>query len=232
VAAFMAEPISTPNGIVVPPEDYWPQVREICSKYDVLLIADEVLTGFGRAGRMFALQNWDVRPDVMTMSKAITAGYFPLSAVGLTSELVKRLEAGGEDGFRHGLTNSGHAVGCAVALATIDIMEREDVVARGAEAGQYLVRRLGELADRHPALKRHSIRAIGLMVAIDFDAAAAGPEFGPTAHAQFVRERLFVRDYLGGQTVGFLPSLTATAADLDEIVQRMDDALTTVEATR
>lgn len=228
VAAFMAEPISTPNGIKVPPDDYWAEIREICDRHEVLLISDEVLTGFGRTGRMFAIDNWGVQPDLMTLSKAITAGYFPLSVVGMTSELVDRLSSA-TDIFRHGVTSGGHAVGCAVALATIDIMERDSVTDQALAGGRYLVGELRALAERYPALSQASVRGIGMMVAVDFDSDAVGPEFGVAAHKQFVRERLFVRDYLGSQTIGFLPALICSEQDIDEIIQRLEAGIVATE---
>ena len=233
VAAFMAEPISTPNGIKVPPADYWPQVREICDRYDVLMIADEVLTGFGRTGRMFAVENWNVTPDIMTMSKAITAGYFPLSVVALTSPLVDRLSAA-PDIFRHGVTAGGHAVGCAVALATIETMEREGVVEHAVATGRYLVAELTALARRRPSLLTESARGIRMMAAVDFDTEAVGPEFGAAAQQQFVAERLFVRDYLGSQTVrpSSFPSLICSNDEIDEIIQRLEAAIRKTEDAR
>lgn len=229
VAAFMAEPISTPNGIKVPPDDYWPEIRAICNRYDVLLISDEVLTGFGRAGRMFAIETWDVTPDILTMSKAITAGYFPLSVVALTSALRDRLSVS-TDIFRHGVTGGGHAVGCTVALATIDIMQREGILAHAQSAGDYLRQQLRSLAERHSSLDEQSVRGIGMMAALDFDTDVVGAGFGPAAHKRCVEEHLFVREYLGGQTVGFLPSLTCTPKDINEIVDRLDAALSATEA--
>jgi adenosylmethionine-8-amino-7-oxononanoate aminotransferase len=231
VAAFMAEPISTPNRMRIPADDYWPQIREICDRHDVLLISDEVLTGFGRSGRMFAIENWRVSPDMIVMSKAITAGYFPLSAVGVTSTLVERLGAG-SDIFRHGVTNGGHAVGCAVALATIDIMERERVVDQAAEAGRHLVSELRSLAERHPALALDSVRGLGMLVAVDFDAGVVGPEFGRAAHRELLRQRIFVRDYGDGQTIGYMPALTCSSADIDEIIERTEAAIVATEAAQ
>jgi adenosylmethionine-8-amino-7-oxononanoate aminotransferase len=229
VAAFMAEPISTPNGIKPPAADYWPQIREICDRYGVLLIADEVLTGFGRAGRMFAIETWDVAPDILTMSKAITNGVFPLSVVGFTNELMDRLSDEGSP-FLHGVTSSGHPTACAVAMETINIMEREGVVEHGAEMGRLLLDRIHTMADRRPSVLRSSIRGAGLMVAFDFDTANVGEELGRVAHDRFIADRLFVRHYLDQQTVGFMPALTCTAQDVEEIVERTAATIERVEA--
>jgi adenosylmethionine-8-amino-7-oxononanoate aminotransferase len=231
VAAFMAEPISTPNGIRVPPADYWPQIREICDRHELLLITDEILTGFGRTGRMFAGEHWQVEPDLMTMSKGITAGYFPLAVVGLTSELLDRMSTAGTM-FNHGFTASGHPAGCAVALATIDIMEREDVLDRATHSGERLRAQLAALAERHAVLDRASVRGIGMMAAVDFDMDAVEPAFCRAVHEQFLRKRIFLRDYLNGQTIGFLPALTCSEDDINEIIGRTEDAIATVEASR
>lgn len=227
----MAEPISTPNRMHVPADDYWPEVREICDRNDVLLISDEVLTGFGRSGRMFAIENWGVSPDMIVMSKAITAGYFPLSAVGVTNALVEQLGAGG-DIFRHGVTNGGHAVGCAVALATIEIMEREGVVDQAAGAGGYLLSELRRLSERHRSLSLESVRGLGMLVAVDFDADVVGAEFGRAAHRELLRQRIFVRDYGDGQTIGYMPALTCSTADIDELIKRTEAAIVATEAAQ
>ena len=128
------------------------------------------------------------------------------------------------------MTSGGHAVGCAAALATIDIMEREGVADQALQAGRYLVEQLRELAGRHEALSADSVRGIGMMAAVDIDVDAVGAEFGPAAHRQFVRERLFVREYLDSQTIGFLPSLICTTQDIDEIIERLEAGLVATES--
>ncbi|WP_422747076.1 aspartate aminotransferase family protein [Mycobacterium sp. WMMD1722] len=224
VAAFMAEPISTPNGIVVPPADYWAQIREICHRYDILLISDEVLTGFGRSGTMFAVENWDLRPDILTMSKAITAGFFPLAVVAISGELREKLSAS-SDAFVHGVTAGGHPAACAAALATLDIYERENVLANSVTAGRYLSTKLHALADSYPVLDKSSVRGIGMMHAVDLDPEAVDPDYGAALHAEFLKQRVFVRTYRANQTIGLLPSLTLTTEDIDAITGRMAAAL-------
>ena len=224
VAAFIAEPISTPNGIVIPPADYWREIREICDRNDVLLISDEVLTGIGRTGTMFAVENWQLRPDILTMSKAITAGYFPLAAVAISGELRDRL-ATSSDPFVHGVTAGGHPAACAAALATLDIYDRESVLANAISAGRYLSEKLHGLAEAYPVLAKRSIRGIGMMHAVDIDTENAGPDYGARLHAQFLAQRVFVRTYRANQTIGLLPALVCTNDDVDAIVTRMAAAL-------
>jgi adenosylmethionine-8-amino-7-oxononanoate aminotransferase len=229
VAAFLAEPMSTPAGIYVPPDDYWPRIREICDKYDVLWVADEILTGFGRTGKMFALEHWGVAPDLMTMSKMITAAYFPLAVVGMTDIVASQLDAGGRS-FYHGFSAGGHPVACALALATIDVYEREDVVRKAADVGEYFRSELRSLARRHPSMGE--VRGIGMINAFDIDQDRVGSDFGPELHDRIRAERMFVRSYKDGQAVGFGPPLTMTKDDIDEVVRRVDRALAALEAER
>jgi len=230
VAAFLAEPMSTPAGIYVPPDDYWPRVREICDRYDVLWVADEVLVGFGRTGKMFAVEHWGVSPDLMIMSKMITTAYFPLAAVGMTDEVATQLDAGGKS-FYHGFSAGGHPVACALALATIDVYEREDIVNKAAAVGDYFREGLRSLAEKHPSMGE--VRGIGMITAFDIAQDVVGPEFGPALH-QRIRdhEHMFVRDYKNGQAVGFGPPLILTNEDVDEVVSRIERAITAVEAER
>ncbi|MDI9929666.1 aminotransferase class III-fold pyridoxal phosphate-dependent enzyme [Rhodococcus sp. IEGM 1354] len=229
VAAFLAEPISTPNGLYCPPDDYWPQIRAICDKYNILMIADEVLVGFGRAGAQFAIDRWNVTPDILTMSKAITAGYLPLSVVGVAGHVREALAASGEK-FVHGVTYGGHPAACAVALATIDIMENEDVVGQAVRGGNYFAQQLAKLADSQDILDKSSARATGMMVAINLKLDEYGDEFGVRVHEEFARRRVLVRSYRNNRTIGFLPALTIQTEDIDAIVERVGDSIVATRA--
>jgi adenosylmethionine-8-amino-7-oxononanoate aminotransferase len=132
VAAFIGEPVSLPPGLAIPPDDYWPGIREVCTRYEVRVIADEVINGFGRTGRMFACDHWGLEPDLMTMSKGITSGYVPLGAVGLREELYQTL-LGSTGILPHGFTAGGHPVACAVALANIELRDRRSAGANGSQ---------------------------------------------------------------------------------------------------
>src|SRR5262249_51808744 len=139
VAAFIAEPVQGSGGLIVPPDDYFPRIREVCDTYDVLFIADEIITGFGRTGRWFGLEHYKVEPDMIAFAKGITSGYIPLGGIGLSNRVFKALEQAPPDKrWNHAFTYSAHPVGCAVALATIDIYEREHLVAAAAEKGKKL----------------------------------------------------------------------------------------------
>ena len=163
VAAFIGEPIQGAGAVIIPPESYWPEVQRICKEHDILLIADEVICGFGRTGNWFGSQTFDIKPDLMPIAKGLTSGYVPLSAVMTTDEIVDTLGKGGE--FQHGFTYSGHPVACAVALANIDVIKRENLVERArTDTGPYLSEKLAELK-AHPLVGE--VRSIGLIGAIE-----------------------------------------------------------------
>src|SRR5699024_10303686 len=125
IAAFIAEPIIGAGGIILPPQNYFKEIREICDEYGIIFIADEVITGFGRNGTMFGLQNWNVVPDIMTVAKGISSGYVPLGGVVISDKIYKEIKYNTKGTLFHGFTYSGHPVSCAVALKNIEIMERE-----------------------------------------------------------------------------------------------------------
>jgi putrescine aminotransferase len=167
IAAFIGEPLQGAGGVIIPPETYWPEVNRICQENDILLIADEVICGFGRTGRMFGSDTFGIQPDMMTLAKAITSGYLPLSATMVGDRVADVLiNATGE--FYHGFTYSGHPVACALALANLDIIENEHWVARAAETGAILREKLHAALDDHPMVGE--VRGIGLIGAIELTA--------------------------------------------------------------
>ncbi len=164
VGAFVGEPIQGAGGVIVPPETYWPEIQRICRAYDILLVVDEVICGFGRTGHWFASEHFGIEPDLMTLAKGITSGYVPLSAVLVSDRVGEVLEAGAGE-FAHGYTYSGHPVACAVALANIDLIERDGLIAKvREETGPYLAEKLQGLAD-HPLVGE--VRSLGLIGAIE-----------------------------------------------------------------
>lgn len=164
VAAFIGEPIQGAGGVIIPPETYWPEIQRICAQYDVLLVADEVICGFGRTGHWFASEAFGIAPDLMTLAKGITSGYVPLSAVMVSDKVGEVLESG-EGEFAHGYTYSGHPVACAVALANIALIERDGLVDKVRdETGPYLAECLQSLND-HPLVGQ--VRSFGLLGAIE-----------------------------------------------------------------
>jgi putrescine aminotransferase len=229
VAAFLGEPISLPPGLAIPPDDYWPAIRDVCTRYDVRLIADEVICGFGRTGRMFACDNWGIEPDLMTMSKGITSGYFPLGAVGLREEHFQILL--GSDGILpHGFTAGGHPVACAVALANIDILEREGMVENAAAMGEYIATRLDELEAQHDAVV--GVRSKGMLGAFDLDGetlvgADDAARAGAIVMAELTANGVLVRPY--GNTIVFGPALPTPREEIDWLFERFDDAIANVQ---
>lgn len=163
VAAFIGEPIQGAGGVIIPPMTYWPAIQEICRKYDLLLIADEVICGFGRTGHWFGSEYFGIESDFMTLAKGITSGYMPLSAIMVADRVADVLNSGID--FCHGYTYSGHPVSCAVAIENIRIIREEGLVDRvHDETAPYLTKRLNELLD-HPLVGE--VRNVGLMGAIE-----------------------------------------------------------------
>jgi adenosylmethionine-8-amino-7-oxononanoate aminotransferase len=168
VAAFIGEPIHGAGGVIYPTEDYWPLVREICSRYGILLIADEIITGFGRTGRWWGLEHWGVTPDILSFAKGVTSGYLPLGGIMMTPEIRDVLESV-EPAMRwmHGYTNSGHPTCCAVGLKNIEIIEREGLLENSARMGDFLLKGLTEALSSHPHVG--DIRGgKGLLAAVEF----------------------------------------------------------------
>ncbi|MBI4832537.1 MAG: aspartate aminotransferase family protein, partial [Candidatus Lindowbacteria bacterium] len=166
VAAFIAEPVHGTGGVIVPPNEYWPMIRKILDKYEVLFIADEVITGFGRTGKMFGCMNWNVRPDLVSIAKGITSGYFPLGGAIASNEVFETIKNNLPSflPFLHGFTYNNHPVGCAAGLANLKVIEEQKVVENAAKMGAYLKDRLKGLYD-HKSVG--DIRSIGLMAAIE-----------------------------------------------------------------
>ena len=165
VAMFLAEPVIGVSGVIVPPEDYFPRIREICDRYDVLFAADEVITGFGRTGRWFALEHWGVAPDMVQFAKAITSGYFPFGGVGISDEIARVLDEA-QVPWMHAYTYSAHPTGCAVALRTLRIIEEENLVAEASRKGAQLMDALRARLAHHPHVGE--IRGKGFMCAVEF----------------------------------------------------------------
>jgi len=166
VAAFIAEPVQGAGGMIVPPANFWPRVREVCDKFDVLLIADEVVTGFGRTGSMFGSRHWGVKPDIMCLAKGINSGYVPLGATIVNQRIVEAWEKDDPMApIMHGYTYSGHPLACAAALANLEIVIEEDLPANAGAVGGYFLECLNEFT-QYPSVG--DVRGIGLMLAIEF----------------------------------------------------------------
>ena len=157
IAAFILEPVTGTNGVLVPPDGYLQGVREICTRHGILMIADEVMSGFGRTGEWFAVDHWKVVPDLLTMAKGLTSSYLPLGAVGVRRHIASYFQ---DKVFYGGLTYNSHPMGCAAALATIRVYEEDGLIENAKKMGQVLKQLLSELASRHPSVG--AVRSIGL----------------------------------------------------------------------
>lgn len=222
VAAFIAEPIQGGGGgVIVPPGDYFPRIRAICDRHNVLLIADDVITGFGRSGRWFGLQHWGVEPDIVQFAKGITSAYVPLGGIGV-SERIKAVLDGAPPDRRwwHGQTNSAHPVACAVALETIRILRDENLIERAAVEGERLLGRLHAALDGHPNVGE--VRGLGLLAGIELVADRAAKARLPASgrYDQRLRDELLRRGLCTRvltDVVCLAPPLITPEADLDRI---------------
>ena len=230
VAGVVAEPVSSPMGAVVPPENYWPLLREVCDKYGVLLIADEVITGFGRTGKMFACEHWGVTPDIMTVAKGITSGYIPMGGAITRKNIADAFVGSQRVSFRHVITFGGHPVAAAAALRNIQIMEDEHMVENSAEMGAYLLDGLRELQEKHQMIG--DVRGLGLMCGMelvkDRETKATYPAEAELANrltAGFQANGLILR---GSDNMNVAPPLCVTAGEIDDMVSIMDNVFTQV----
>ena len=162
VAAVILEPVVGTNGVLIPPAEYFPKLRKICDSYGVLMIADEVMTGWGRTGKWFAVDNWGVQPDILVTAKGITSAYVPLGLCATTSKIAAHFD---DHYFAHGHTYEAHPMTLAPAVATIHEMQRLDLVNRANKIGAYLGEKLKALAAKHPSIG--DVRGIGLFWAVE-----------------------------------------------------------------
>jgi adenosylmethionine-8-amino-7-oxononanoate aminotransferase len=231
VAAFIAEPVQGAGGVIPPPPTYFPRIREICDKYDVLFVADEVITGFGRTGKMFALEHWGVEPDILSFAKAITSGYLPLGGI-VVNERVHRsiLDVPVADKWMHAYTYSGHPTCCAVGLANLRVIVDEKLPERSAVMGERLLNGLKAYAD-HPLVG--DVRGIGLMAAVELVAdkkTMAG--FDPSLKVadrigqEFRNRGLYSR--ARGETIMLAPPLMIPEDLLDKAVKIVGDTIDAV----
>jgi len=228
VAAFIGEPVQGAGGVIIPPPGYWQRVEAICRKYGVLLVSDEVICGFGRLGEWFGFQHYGIRPDVVSMAKGLSSGYLPISATGVSREIVEVLRASGQD-FVHGYTYSGHPVSAAVALRNIQIIEDEHLVERTrSDTGPYLARALADRLAPHPLVGE--ARSLGLIGAVEIVSEkgtnrrhGSGGQAGPIVRDECIRRGLMVRAIR--DSIVMSPPLVITHAEIDRVVDTIAAAL-------
>jgi adenosylmethionine-8-amino-7-oxononanoate aminotransferase len=239
VAAFIAEPVMGAGGVIPPAADYFPKVREICTRHQVLFIADEIITGFGRTGRWFALGHWGVQPDIMTFAKGVTSAYLPLGGAMVSREIHQAvLDAPPVERFMHAATYFGHPVCCAVALRNLDIFEREGLVERAAAMGARLQAGLQTLHDL-PVVG--DVRGLGLMCGVELvtDKTAKTPAVGLGGRvlAEARTRGLITRiragqddEYPIGDTICLALPLVVTEAQVDRVVDVVRESIKTAIA--
>jgi putrescine aminotransferase len=220
VAAFIAEPIQGAGGVIIPPDSYWPKIREILAKYDILFVADEVICGFGRTGEWFGSDYYGNKPDLMTIAKGLTSGYIPMGGLIVSDKVFDVLKTGGD--FNHGFTYSGHPVAAAVALENIRILRDEKIVERvREETAPYLQRRLRELAD-HPLVGE--VRGVGMLGGIELvqnkqtRARYQGKGVGMLCRGHCFANGLIMRAV--GDTMIIAPPLVITKSEIDELIAK------------
>ena len=238
VAAFIAEPVQAAGGVIIPPAGYFRAVQEVLRRYDILLVADEVVSGFGRLGRWFGTEVFGIEPDIITTAKGITSAYAPLSASYLSARVVDVL-AEGSDRFGpigHGYTYSAHPLAAAAALANLDIVEREGLVDQAAKRGAYMLEALRERFERHPHVGE--VRGEGLIAGVELVASRDPLErFDPAlkvggrvARAS-IGHGVITRALPDADTVAFSPPFVVTESEIDEMVDGVRRALDDVLAT-
>ena len=227
VGMFLAEPVQGAGGVIVPQDDYFARIREICDQYDVLLVTDEVITGYGRTGTKFGLEHWGVEPDMIMFAKGVTSGYFPLGGIGISDEVSDVLNQG-DTIWMHAYTYSAHPVGCRIALANLDIIEREGLVAAAGEKGKKLQDGLRGALESHPHVGE--VRGLGLMCAVEIVADRAtrkefpaSDKIGPQVLAAADQRGLFSR--VRGDVYCIAPPAVITDAEIDRAVNAIADSI-------
>jgi taurine--2-oxoglutarate transaminase len=234
VAGIIFEPVTGANGIIVPPPEYFPRLREICDKHGILMIADEIMSGFGRTGRWFAMDHWKVVPDIMSLAKGITSGYVPLGATVVRKHIADRFK---EQFFSHGATYAGHALACATAVRVIQVYQEDNLIENSEKMGAYLLERAMELKDKHPCIG--DVRGLGLFVGLELVKNRTTREPIMPLNAKIlpgINPKLAVAKRLGelgmiamaanpGNVIAMAPALIVTKDEIDEGVAMMDEAL-------
>jgi len=227
VAAVVAEPVQGAGGVIVPPADYFPLLRQVCDKHGLLLIADEVITGFGRTGRWFALEHWNVQADLMIFAKGVTSGYLPLSGVMLTNAVHDVLRSV-KGMFAHGFTYSGHPTACAVGLRNLQILEEEGLVEQAGERGAYLHRKLQGLREHEIV---GDVRGLGLLAGVELVSDKATKQSFDVSKGAARRvwlealERGVIVRPLSGDVLAISPPFVISEQQIDRLVDVLHSAI-------
>ena len=229
IAAFIAEPVNGAGGVIVPPRDYFPRVQEVLRRYEILFIADEVICGFGRTGNMFGCETFGIEPDIMTVAKALSSAYLPISATVVSEKIADAMtkHSGKLGNFAHGFTYAGHPVSAAVALETLKIYEERDILSQVRKVGPYLQEKLQALS-AHPLVGE--ARGVGLIGAVQIvaDKASRAPLPPAAGIGALIQQRAMDRGILlraAPDAVYVCPPLIITRAEIDELIAGLSGAL-------
>ncbi|UCF90656.1 MAG: aminotransferase class III-fold pyridoxal phosphate-dependent enzyme [Desulfobacterales bacterium] len=225
IAAVVAEPVQGEAGVVVPPPDYWPRLREICNHYGVLLIADEVQTGMGRTGEIFGVDHWNVAPDIICLGKALGGGVVPMSAFMSTPAIWECMEP---NPFMHTTTTGGNPLACAAALAAIKVLLEEDLAGQAKTKGAYMLNQLRQLQAKYPGVLAE-VRGLGLLIGMEFPTDGIGYK---VAAGLFSRGVLTAGTLTNAKTIRIEPALSVPQNILAEVLNRLEDVLKTIELPR
>lgn len=232
VAAFIGEPVLGTGGLIPPPEGYWEAIQAVLARYEILLIADEVVTGFGRIGAHFGSLHYGIKPDLITVAKGLTSAYAPLSGVIVGNKVWEVLEQGSEQlgPIGHGYTYSAHPLGAAAGLANLNILMRENLAANARDTGAYFQQQMQQTFGDHPLVGE--VRGVGLLAALEFAANKATKQafdpslkVGPRISAACLQQHLIARAMPHGDILGYAPPLVVTREQIDDIVERTRKAV-------
>lgn len=237
IAAFIGEPVLGTGGLIPPPEGYWDDIQQVLRRYDILLIADEVICGFGRVGTAFGSHRYGIEPDLITVAKGLTSAYLPLSGAIVGDKVWEVLERGSDQfgPFGHGYTYSAHPLCAAAGLENLEIIEREGIIQHVAEVGPYFLKALKEAFEGRPYVAE--VRGVGLMAAVEFaeDPSRkvrfdAGRKVGGQLAAACLEEGVISRAMPHGDTLGFAPPLIITRDEIDDVIRRVRRAVDRVSS--
>ncbi len=225
VAGVLLEPIQGEAGAIVPPDTFWPRVREATQKYGALLIADEVQTGLGRTGKLWGVEHWNVVPDIIAVAKSLGGGVMPISAVTTTEEIFQPMMY--PNPFMHTTTTGGGALACSAAIASINVTLRDRLWEQAAEKGEYFISKLREFAEEYPQVY-NKVTGKGLLIGMHFQT----PQIGYKVAAELFKRGVLVAGTLtNAQTIRIEPPLIIECAQIDEVLNRLDDTLAEVSKT-
>lgn len=236
IAAFMAEPVQGAGGVLIPPDDYFKEVRALCDEYGILFVADEVITGFGRTGKMFGMENWGVTPDLLTFAKGVTSGYIPLGGVVVSEHIHEVLKEKSKGTLFHGFTYSGHPTAAAVGLKNIDIIEKEGLVENSRKMGEELLKGFREMKEQLQIVG--DVRTIGLLGAVELvqdpetnKRFPAGLKVAPKVIEALHERGVICRPvtYDNTDIICFAPPLIMNKAQVNTMVEKLHDAILSVQ---